>query len=361
MNDLEYYLSFSYFLGIGPYRFKQLKDKYQTVAQAYSAPMNEIAEVIGHQLALKFQIHRNIFNFGKELENLRRKNITVLTLANPLYPQQLLHISDPPICLYIKGEIQNLDVSLNKCFSVVGTREPTEYGRHMTKLFIKELSERGLIIVSGMAKGIDGIAHRAALGANGQTIAVLGNSVDTVYPAENRDIYNAILQGRGVIISEFPPDSRVLKGQFIARNRIISGFSKAIMVIEGKKDSGALSTGRYGIEQGRDVYALPGLVTSLFSEAPHILIKEGAYIVTSLNDILQGYGLKIPRKKKKINLENFSIEEQSIISVLEMKSNSIDEICLKLSKPVYNVLPLLTSLEVAGIIEKNRERKYELK
>ena len=206
------------------------------------------------------------------------------------YPESLKNISDPPICLYVKGNIdlfqarhqnpdlvgtaKNLVSSLDPIFfAIVGTRKPTSYGVQVAKKFAYELTEAGFVIVSGMAMGIDTVAHQAALDAGGRTVAVLGCGVNIIYPAANRSLYENIIKNGGAVISEFPPNQMVLKGLFISRNRIISGLSKGVLIAEGLQDSGALITARFAGEQGKEIFAPPGPITSEMSTS---ILPQGA-------------------------------------------------------------------------------------
>lgn len=284
-DDFLYSLSFSHFLGIGPIRFSHLKKHFKSVKKAYFANEKDISKVVGMELGRKFIIFRNRFDPEKKLKELAKKEITVLSVDDSHYPISLKNIKDPPICLYIKGSVKTL--SFSRLFSIVGTRKPTLYGIKVAKKFSYELTRLGFTIVSGLAYGIDTVAHKTCLNIKGKTIAVLGCGVDIVYPAENRQLYEDIIDNNGAIVSEFPPGQTVVKGLFIARNRIISGLSSGVMVVEGTKQSGSLITARFAAEQGKEVFAPPNPITSEMSVAPNTLLKLGAKLVTSVEDILE--------------------------------------------------------------------------
>lgn len=210
-----------------------------------------------------------------------------LTFDDPRYPRLLKEIPDPPAVLYVQTTTQLKSLQLDRTIAVVGTRRITRYGEEVTRKLTRGLVEKGFTIVSGMALGVDTVAHQTALDCGGTTIAVLGSGIDIIYPPSNARLYRAISQRRGsAICSEFAPGVRPAREQFPRRNRIISGLSMGVVVIEGDERSGTLITARYAAEQGREVFAVPGPVTSPMSRAPAILIKQGAKLVESVEDIL---------------------------------------------------------------------------
>lgn len=353
MSDLKYYIAFSHLYGIGPVRFKKLIDCFGNVKEAYRAKKSDWVNLFGLSLAEKFARFRNKFDPEKSLAEMEKKGIKILTLADKEYPEKLKNISDPPICLYIKGDKKLLSDSENKFFAVVGTRRATGYGRQVTRLLAGELTQYGFVIVSGMAIGIDSQAHWAALNSRGKTIAVLGCGVDIIYPSSNRRLYQEIIERGGAVISEFPPGHTVLPGLFVARNRIISGLSIGVLVIEGAKDSGSLITARYAAEQGRDVFAPPSPITSLFSSAPNLLIKQGAKMVTSIEDILAEYGVAVKQKKKDEIFERLEEREKKIMEILLAEAKTADELVEVLNLSIDEVLNSLTLLEVEGLVEKD--------
>lgn len=352
-------MGFSHFYGIGPLKYKLLKERFGSAKQAYQATTKSMEEVIGPQLADRFDKFRKTVNLQRKYEEIRKKDIFVLTVDDTAYPRKLKEISDPPICLYIKGDIRTIDLSKDMFFGVVGTRKPTTYGQLITHTFSTELSEEGLVIVSGMALGVDTIAHRSALEAGGKTIAILGCGVDIVYPHSNLELYKRIIAGGGLIISEFPPGLTVQKGLFIARNRIISGLSMGVLVAEGTKESGALITARYAAEQGREVFAPPVPLTSLMSEAPNILIKQGAKFVTTVEDILGEFQIKKGMMNKKM-MQDISPDEAQIVEILSREPKSADELAFDTKKTISALSYILSTLEIKNMIEKDEEGKYRI-
>jgi DNA processing protein len=221
-TDILYYLVFSYFLGIGPVTFKQLLKKYKDVKQIYHAPVAALKEVIHAKLAESFHTFRETFDPVTELQLLRRNGVLVISQNDPIFPPQLAAIEDPPICIYVKGDLDKVNFINDTLFAVVGTRAPSLYGVSVTKRLCNELGQAGLVIVSGMARGIDTAAHEGVIEGGGRTVAVLGCGVNRVYPLRNKQLYAEIINKHGLVISEFPPDMEVVKkGMFVARNRII--------------------------------------------------------------------------------------------------------------------------------------------
>jgi DNA processing protein len=338
-KNLPYYLGFSFKNGIGPLKFDRLLAKYGSVSAAYEGEISDFDPV-------------------KVQDELRKKIIKVITREDPLYPEPLKNIPDPPICLYVRGDIKKFN---EFAIGIVGTRKPTSYGTQIARKFGIDLATAGFVIVSGLAMGIDAVAHQAALDAGGPTIAVLGCGVDIVYPAINHRLYEQIIAGGGAVISEFPPGMQTLPGLFIARNRIISGLSKGVLVVEGAADSGALITARYAAEQGREVFAPPAPINSEMSAAPNNLLKTGAKLVTSIDDILSEFNLKIIPKIQDELKRDLTGMEGEIFETLKQEPRFIDEIVATTQKSVNKILNSLSILEIKGIIEKNSEGRYQIK
>lgn len=342
-------------------RFKALMQYFGEVRKAYEANEAQIRYIIGPHYSNGFVQFRNNFNADEKIDELNKKQITIVTQEDNGFPQSLKTISDTPICLYVKGDVNNFSFIKDFFIGIVGTRKPTTYGEQITKKFTYELANAGFVIVSGMALGIDTIAQETALEARGRTIAVLGCGVDIIYPPSNRGLYERIIKNRGLIISEFPPGRTVVKGMFISRNRLVSGLSRGIVVIEGASDSGALITARYAAEQGREVFAPPGPLTSNMSAAPNLLLKQGAKFVTSVEDILEEFNLKIVPKKQDAARLNLNPEEQKLFNLLVNEPYSADEMIEKVKLSINEIFNLLSGLEIRGIVERNSEGKYQIK
>lgn len=355
-SEMPYYLAFSHFLGIGPMKFAGLVAQFGSVQKAYGADTTQIEKIVGRSYAQKWSRFRSTFDPVAKLQELEKKEIVILTQEDDRYPLQLKQIADAPICLYVKGDLSLFDFENDTYFAIVGTRKPSSYGQHITRMFSKQLAEAGVVLVSGMAIGIDTITHMSALDHGSRTVVFMGCGVDIVYPPQNRKLYNRILTEGGLVISEFPPGITVLPGLFVARNRLISGLSKGVLVVEGTHKSGGLITARYAAEQGKEVFAPPVPLTSDLSEAPTILLKEGATLVTSGGDILTF--LNIHYQKGKEIIVDLTSEEERIVTALQSESLSSDELSRLLHMPIHSLLSLLSILEMKGCVVKSGEGKY---
>lgn len=359
MKSIHCYLGFSYFLGIGPYRFDNLIRYFGDVITAYTAPIEDLNKVVSRDCAQKFTAFKKNFNPEKELESMMKNSISVLTREDSYFPLQLKRIADSPICLYVKGNKDALKLPLEQYFAIVGTRKASPNGLMNARVFAEELAGRGFVIVSGMALGIDGTAHRSALDMNGITVAVLGGGFNYIYPSSHQYLYEDILENAGAVISEFAPSQPALPGLFITRNRIISGLSKGILVVEGKKDSGAYSTGKFGLEQDKDVFAIPGSPNNELAETPNKLIQNGAYLTTDFTDVLIRFHMKVPRKKSRIK-RSFSKDQKAIYTKLLKSAKTADDLAFELKRPIYEVLSIISQLEISGDIMKNHEGRYQI-
>lgn len=287
LTEREYYLGFSVFPDIGPRRFQLLKGYFGSAKSAWEASESELFKInLGAKIISNFTDFRNNFSFSQFINNLQYKKIRFLTLKDENYPKLLKEIPDPPIVIYLRGNWDQTE-KLNIKVGVVGTRRMTAYGKNSTQKIVSGLAQNGVTIVSGLAEGIDTIAHKTAIENNGKTIAVLGSGIDVIYPISNFDLYFQIIKKEGLIVSEYPPGFKPTKSSFPLRNRIISGLSNAVVVIEGKKTSGALITAKYALDQGKEVFAVPGPINSPTSEATTYLIKQGATIASNAGDIIE--------------------------------------------------------------------------
>lgn len=369
MTEQEAHVAFAAFPGVGPLRFKLLIDYFGSAEKAWAASEKTFLEIgLGNKLTRKLVDFRKTFNAESYVEELLQQEIKIFTRIDPEFPVKLKEIPDPPIALFVKGKLS--DEKLPHV-GVVGTRKPTTYGKDITTKLTRDLALSGCVIVSGMARGVDGIAHRAALEVGAPTVAVLGCGVDIIYPPEHKDLYRDIIEKGGAIVSEVPPGHTVLKGLFPARNRIISGLSLGVLVTEGAEDSGSLITARYAAEQGREVFAVPGPITSYLSAGPTKLIKSGAKLVTEVEDILGE--LKINPKSQILNSKQIQIskskfqngeipqEAAKIFSLLSANGEMhYDEIIRESGLATATVGAILTQLELAGIIRGLGNGKYSL-
>jgi DNA processing protein len=290
-----------------------------------------------------------------EMEKLKKSKIEVLTIKDKNYPGLLRELADPPAILYYKGKLPKKNDFL---VSIVGSRACTSYGRQVAEELAYNLAKEGITIVSGLALGIDSIAHKAALQAKGKTIAVLGCGLDIIYPYTHKRLAEEIIKKDGAIISEFSLGTPPLKPNFPMRNRIISGISKATIVVEAALKSGALITAKSALEQNREVFAVPGSIFNPNSEGCNNLIKMGAYPVTSYEDILSELGIKSKIAKIKKEAEGDSKEEKVILSLLSYEPVSIDKL-KELSKLDIAVLnSTLIMLEIKGLVKNIGGAQY---
>ncbi len=311
----------------------------------------EIREII----KFKKYSETEIINLAqKELEKAEKEKVRILFIKDKEFPEKLKTISYPPLFLYVKGNFLQ-DKNL---IAIIGSRKPTSYGKEVAYKFSKKLAENNVGIVSGLARGIDSISHIGALDSGGYTIGVLGCGVDIVYPAENRELFKKIIKNGGAIISEFPFGTKPKKENFPMRNRIISGLCEGIVVIEAGRKSGTLITAKWALNQGREVFAIPGSVFSSQSEGTHYLIKEGANMITSPEEILDYFGWKKEVDSLKIKKEiEVTEEEKEILSHLSFYPQHVEEIFAKVDRPPFEILSILTELELKGLVE-NLPGKY---
>lgn len=283
----------------------------------------------------------------KEIEEAENKNIELVPFYSNRFPKGLLMINDPPLLLYVKGELKSSDTL---SIGIVGARKCTEYGRSIARNFSKELAALGITIVSGLAYGIDASAHNGALDADGRTVAFLGSGVDVAYPQSNRSLYEKIVEN-GAIISEFPIGAQPTQYNFPFRNRLISGFSLGIVVVEAEEKSGSLITAGFALEQGKDVFAVPGNITSSLSRGTNKLIKDGAIPLTDISDILDT--IKEFKNLKRETYEfKLSSEESSILNVLENGANTVEAISAGTKIELLKLSQILTEMEIRGLIKR---------
>lgn len=287
MGDLEnkkYWIWLSLIKKLGNKRKLKLLELYKTPEKIYKLTKEEPMNIngIGEIIANDIIISKNEKILNYHIKYMEENNIKIINICEKNYPQLLKEIYDPPVSLYVKGNIEILN---SKNIGIVGCRECTEYGKKAAKYFAYNLAKQNINIVSGLARGVDSYAHLGSL-STGRTVAVLGNGLDMIYPKENIELANAIIRRGGAIISEYPCGTNPDKMNFPARNRIISGMSNGIIVIEAKEKSGTLITVDFALEQGREVFVVPGNINSINSVGTNDLIKQGAKLVTTYSDII---------------------------------------------------------------------------
>ncbi len=340
--------------GLGPVRIRQLVDHYGSAREvirhrARCRPFGRIPQAVVDSLR-----SFNILDFlASEHERIRLCGVSVYCPADEEYPVFLKNIHDAPPILYVWGDIL---VFRYPAVAVVGSRRCSIYGRQTATRLADELASHGVVVISGLARGIDAAAHRGALGAGGFTAAVLGSGLDAIYPSEHLDLARSIAE-HGAVISEFPMATSARPGHFPRRNRIISGLSRGVVVVEATRRSGALLTAQFALEQGREVYAVPGKIDSPESYGPLGLIKEGAMMVCSAQDILEDLGVE-PVTKLNPDFanegfcDNLSGPSREIYACLTDEPVSIDEIVARTGQAVSDVLAGLLALECRRVIER---------
>lgn len=353
-----------YLLGLKliPYfsrRISKVMDAFGSPKCAWDASGKEIMERLGISvdLAEKISVERSKIDLDLELEKISAFGAEILSISDSAYPRSLKEISSPPV-LFVKGDLLK---TYSDAVAIVGSRKASAYGRAVAFELAKQLADLGVTVVSGVARGIDSAAHRGALSSSGSTIGVLGCGLDVVYPPENRNLYEEISE-RGSLVSELPLGIDPLPPNFPARNRIISGLTKGTVVVEASERSGALITADFALEQGREVMVVPGNVKSSVSKGCHKLIKEGAYLIDTIDDIVGILQLDLRLPKDALNDDKLkvelSIEEQSILNCLGWESRHIDEIMEAVDYDISKVSSLLTILELKGLVKQDFGHNY---
>lgn len=358
------FLSLTLLEGVGAVTINRLISHFKTVSNIYKASRSELmmVEKIGEKTADSIIKSRTKINVQYECDKIKNFGANFISRENTKYPKLLKEIFDTPIGLYYKG-----DVDFNSsCISIVGCRHCSVYGQTIARKFAYGLAKLGFVIVSGLARGIDSAAHIGAIEANGKTIAVLGCGLDIIYPPENVDLYKKISQN-GAIVSEFKLGTRADKQTFPIRNRIIAALSRATLVVESDLRGGSMITARLAVDYGRDVFAIPGRIDSESSRGCHALIRDGAILVSSIEDIASELGCKT-QVELEINPPKPIMDNDEMV-IYEILSNnephSIDEIVDETLFPISKVLGVTMKMELKKLIHKmpdgRMQKKFNLK
>lgn len=343
--------------GLGAVSFKKLATRFVDPTAAFSAALTELEQVEG--------LHRDTIDgivafsdwaeVDEEIERARDAGIAIVPFTNPNYPARLRTIADPPPFLYVKGNILTDD---DKAVAIVGSRSASEYGRRVARDLARGLASLGFTVVSGMARGIDGSAHESALQAGGRTIAVLGSGVERAYPAEHETLYRRIGEN-GAVLSELPIGTRPLAFNFPARNRLISGLSLGVVVVEATEKSGSLITATLAVEQGREVFAVPGEVGSSRSRGAHRLIRQGAKLVESVDDIIEEIAPQLldrigsaTQRAPRVLPQNASDATRTIFALLQENTLQVDQVIERTGMSAAQVLETLLDLELQGLLRQ---------
>jgi DNA processing protein len=353
VEDLFYWLALSLTPGIGSVLIKRLLERFKTPEAVFRAPFRELLEIegLGEKVAQAIRIGPVEKLVEKELSLIDEVGGKIVTLKDDSYPRRLKDIYDPPALLYVRGELKKED---ELAVSIVGSRKTSPYGRWITERMSQELASNGVTIVSGMARGIDSVAHLGAMAGGGRTIAVLGCGVNVIYPPENRNLFTRIID-QGAVLSEFPMGAPPEGGHFPKRNRIISGLSIGVVVVQANDKSGSLITAGYALEQGREVFAVPGNVGAEGSRGTNRLIREGAKMVESSADILEEILPQWRREEKGVEKEEgpekiLSGEEKTLYELLGEMPTHIDAIIRDSRLDPGKVSSHLLNLELKGLV-----------
>ncbi len=379
-HDQRDWLALALVPGVGSTHFVRLLARFRTPGEVLRAGERALAEVVRPNLARQITQYADVVDVGDQERRLEASAATLITLDDTLYPWRLGEIYDPPLALFVRGNLLPED---EFAVAIVGTRRPTPYGLRMAEKLGRELAARGVTVVSGLASGIDSAAHRGALEAGGRTIAVLGNGVDVVYPRENRELTEQII-AQGAVVSQFPMGWEPNKGHFPRRNRVISGMTLGTVVVQAPRESGALITAHAAAEQGREVFAVPGEATIASSQGPHSLIREGAKLVESAEDILVELNLPAHQRQPVPAVSAVSARvsatpaksapapvqrpiapqapvtesEREVLAVLSADGSFVDEIAAACRVSIAEALSTLTFLELKGLVRQFSGKRF---
>ena len=346
----QFWVGFNLVKGIGPARLQALLDYFGDIESAWRAPAQALEEAgLSARLASELIRVRNSDLLERTWQYIGEQSIQVMTWDDAAYPRRLKEINGAPPVLYVQGEISDTD---QWAVAMVGTRRITAYGRQAANDLAGELARNGITIVSGLARGVDAVAHQASLKNGGRTFAVLGSGVDVIYPPEHRRLAEEITD-QGALISDYPPQTAPEATNFPPRNRIISGLSQAVIVIEAGEKSGALITAAFAAEQGREVFALPGNIYAPQSKGANRLIKEGAQILTSAQDVLEFLDIsQLGEHRVARAILPADATEAQLFEVLGHEPLHVDEIRARANLPIEKVSAALTLMELKGMIRQ---------
>jgi DNA processing protein len=349
---------------VGPVRLRKLLEVFHEPQQVLAAKRDQLRKVegIGHDVADQISSWESIVDLAAELKRIREFGAAVITQESPSYPKPLREIHAPPIVLYVWGKVQDRD---HHAIGIIGARRTTHYGMESAKKLAYQIAYAGLTIISGLARGIDTAAHQGALAAKGRTIAVIGSGLSKLYPPENQALADKIRNGNGAIVSEFSMEIEPDRQTFPMRNRIISGWSHGVLVVEAGLNSGALITASQALEQGRSVYAVPGHINAPSAMGSNRLIQQGAKLVMSASDILDDLQIFLPETKPSPEaaarpLPPLSDDERRVFDAIDSSETPIDRIAAKSDLPSATVSSTLLRLELKRLV-KQLPGKYFVK
>ena len=357
----KFWIAFSSIEEIDSSFIQRLYNYFGDIETAYNASLADLSQIEGLNIkkAQTFVEKRAKVNPDKVLDEVIGKNISFVTFEDENYPYLLKNISNPPMVLYIKGDLRLCN--LERTLAVVGSRRASTNAKDVLTKILTEFRNTDICVVSGLASGIDTTAHLGALANNLKTIGVIASGFDFVYPTSNRELYKKIETGAGALISEYFPTFQPLQFRFPQRNRIVSGLSYGTLVAEAAIRSGALITANLCLEQGRELMCIPGLISNPNTEGIYKLLKQGATMVTSATDILSALNWEIkPEKQLKIEFNDFSESEKKVLTSIEIEPKGFDKISSETGLDFNSLLVNLTNLELKGIIKQIAGEKYQI-
>lgn len=351
MMEKDYILWLNNIEGVGIKTIEKLLDIFGTAENVFTSSIDKLHNVKGIKQDTIHNIEKKRdYGYINNLKNtLKTLSIDVLYKNENDYPEHLKNIYDSPYILYKRGKIKSCDMN---AIAIVGARKASPYGKWVAYKFAGELAQRGITVISGMAYGIDTAAHKGALDSGGRTIAVMGCGLDICYPKSNFELMQSI-EKSGAVLSEYAVGVQPIAGNFPARNRIISGLAKGVLVVEASENSGSLITTEFALEQGREVFAIPGNINSSLSKGSNKLIKEGAKITTCVEDILEELNISFEKQKSNKELSGLSGLEAEILKYIEEKQPVLLELALRdLNISVNHMYSIITILQLKGLIEQ---------
>jgi len=356
-DELTHALRLSLIPGVGPRIRRTLLERFGTPEAVFQAAPSELGELsgVGPKLMRKIAAAAHEIDTEREIALCRQHDLTILTESHDAYPRALREIHDPPGVLFVRGELKDEDAL---AIAIVGTRHATRYGLRQAERLAAALARVGLTVVSGLARGIDAAAHRGALAAGRRTVAVLGGGVLNIYPPEHEKLASEVI-ANGALLSEAPPMAEPLGGMFPQRNRVISGMSLGVIVVEAGHRSGALITARHAMEQGREVFAVPGHVDQRTSHGCHQLIRDGARLVETADDVLEELGPLVEATTRDDGrVVHHPVEltlnelEQTVLAAIDADATPIDRIVVETGLPIARVLATISVLEMQRLVRR---------
>lgn len=356
----KYWIAFSSIEQVDSNFILKLYRHFGDIEKAFNSSLDELKNIEG--LSTKkcenFLASRDKVDLDKTFAQIETGGINFLTYEDPKYPNMLKNISNPPAVLYYKGKL--LECNLNRTLAVVGSRRASTSARNNLRKILKDLGQTDICIVSGLASGIDTVAHTCAIENNIKTIGVIASGFNYVYPAGNKTLYKNIENGYGAILTEYYPTFEPVKFRFPQRNRIVSGLSFGTLVAEASLKSGALITANLTLEQGRELMCIPGDISNPNTEGIYKLLKNGATLVTESNDILNALNWEIKKSQQQLTLPMLTQDEENIFNSLQIEEKGIDELLSLTGQSLENLLMNLTTMELKGIIKQENGDKYSL-